>query len=71
MAFDRSLSRLGYGKGFYDRFLASYTAAPAAAAATAQGEREHPEPRRRMRPTLGAYRSRGPRPAPSFPIARI
>ncbi|KAI8972845.1 5-formyltetrahydrofolate cyclo-ligase [Trametes punicea] len=27
MAFDRSLSRLGYGKGFYDRFLSSYNAA--------------------------------------------
>ncbi|KAI0763464.1 5-formyltetrahydrofolate cyclo-ligase [Trametes elegans] len=26
MAFDRSLSRLGYGKGFYDRFLSSYAA---------------------------------------------
>ncbi|KAI0631250.1 5-formyltetrahydrofolate cyclo-ligase [Trametes polyzona] len=24
MAFDRSLSRLGYGKGFYDRFLSTY-----------------------------------------------
>ncbi|KAI0370574.1 5-formyltetrahydrofolate cyclo-ligase [Pilatotrama ljubarskyi] len=27
MAFDQSLSRLGYGKGFYDRFLSSYAAA--------------------------------------------
>ncbi|KAI0659703.1 5-formyltetrahydrofolate cyclo-ligase [Cubamyces menziesii] len=27
MAFDRSLSRLGYGKGFYDRFLSAYSAA--------------------------------------------
>ncbi|OJT08848.1 hypothetical protein TRAPUB_275 [Trametes pubescens] len=27
MAFDRSLSRLGYGRGFYDRFLAAYAQA--------------------------------------------
>ncbi|KAI9065240.1 5-formyltetrahydrofolate cyclo-ligase [Trametes sanguinea] len=27
MAFDRSLSRLGYGRGFYDRFLSAYEAA--------------------------------------------
>ena len=40
LAFDRSLSRLGYGKGYYDRFLASY-------AAQLQNER--------LRPRLGKF----------------
>ncbi|KAL6299223.1 hypothetical protein BKA93DRAFT_807745 [Sparassis latifolia] len=26
LAFDRSLSRLGYGKGYYDRYISAYTA---------------------------------------------
>ncbi|TFY66387.1 hypothetical protein EVG20_g4702 [Dentipellis fragilis] len=36
VVFDSSLSRLGYGKGYYDRFITAYTTAAAA--------RGHPRP---------------------------
>ncbi|EIW55007.1 5-formyltetrahydrofolate cyclo-ligase [Trametes versicolor FP-101664 SS1] len=39
MAFDRSLSRLGYGRGFYDRFLAAYAQA---GAGSGRGGRQRP-----------------------------
>ena len=67
MAFDRSLSRLGYGKGFYDRFLASYASPPAQ-----QGRGDGSTPLQpQQRPKLGEYCPRLPPPSPLFRIARL
>lgn len=51
VAFDKTCSRLGYGKGFYDRFIASYRALNIEPGDTSTTEKS----RRRRTPFLGEW----------------
>lgn len=57
VTFDRSFSRLGYGKGFYDRFLSAYTSsAPSSQMTSTSGATDSS---RRSIPQLGETISDG------------